>query len=531
MCSTFELDLAGDFGTCKCGRKKAEHSAAASGLASSSQQPPRPVSVRAAAVGASGRAPPPPPVTSRPTSFSKPPPAPPPPTAASPRATTWKCASCSFANPDHSATCDVCGASRIGGSASPSSARSVPSPPMRPTSSSFMDKMDTRAQQVVSVRLMPPPPPPPPATQLRNAVPSAPPAPLASEPPFAFIEECLSAHNRLRALHGAPPLEWDDACYRQAQMWADRMASTGVYEHSHAPGFGENLAMSTGDLTVQHSVQMWYDEIAAYNFASGAFSMLTGHFTQVVWAGTTRVGAGIAFAPSGATYICANYTPPGNVRGRFETNVLPPGTSAVIVKPAPPPPPLREVPPPPVRVVPPPPARSIPPPPARSIPPPPARISSAPPPPPPAAQQPSAAFIQECLEAHNYYRAHHGAPPLSWDAECYRVAQLWADKLAVSGSLEHSRLVGFGENIAMSQGPMTIANATQMWYNEIDLYDWQRGGFSLATGHFTQLVWAGTSRVGVAVVRARSGETFIVANYMLAGNIKGFFPSNVLPYR
>ena len=36
---------------------------------------------------------------------------------------------------------------------------------------------------------------------------------------------------------------------------------------------------------------MWYDEIAKYKFPDGGFSMQTGHFTQVVWRATARMGA------------------------------------------------------------------------------------------------------------------------------------------------------------------------------------------------------------------------------------------------
>jgi hypothetical protein len=41
---------------------------------------------------------------------------------------------------------------------------------------------------------------------------------------------------------------------------------------------------------------MWYDEVTnpGYNFETGGFSGGTGHFTQLVWKGTTELGCGIA---------------------------------------------------------------------------------------------------------------------------------------------------------------------------------------------------------------------------------------------
>jgi len=48
-----------------------------------------------------------------------------------------------------------------------------------------------------------------------------------------------------------------------------------------------------------------------------------GHFTQVVWKGSTELGIAWARAPGGACYCVANYRPAGNMMGDFENNVLP----------------------------------------------------------------------------------------------------------------------------------------------------------------------------------------------------------------
>ena len=56
----------------------------------------------------------------------------------------------------------------------------------------------------------------------------------------------------------------------------------------------------------------------------GGFSMKTGHFTQVVWRGTTAVGCGRSQCNGLDVWIC-QYDPPGNVEGQYRDNVRPTG--------------------------------------------------------------------------------------------------------------------------------------------------------------------------------------------------------------
>ncbi|KIZ02968.1 Protein PRY1 [Monoraphidium neglectum] len=101
------------------------------------------------------------------------------------------------------------------------------------------------------------------------------------------------------------------------QSWSEGC----VMSHSSG-GYGENLAQGYRDPVT--AIQAWYDEIRSYNFASGSYSSATGHFTQVVWKGSSQLGCG--FAPncgSGALLTC-RYSPAGNVMGAFQQNVAPP---------------------------------------------------------------------------------------------------------------------------------------------------------------------------------------------------------------
>jgi uncharacterized protein YkwD len=133
----------------------------------------------------------------------------------------------------------------------------------------------------------------------------------------------VDAHNQYRAAHCAGPLVWSDKLHKLAQQWANTLRDKGcAFEHSHG-STGENLAAgTTGSLDERAVVKMWYDEVSAYKFPDGGFSMQTGHFTQVVWRGTQQVGCGRSQCNGMDIYVC-EYDPPGNWEGQYRDNVLP----------------------------------------------------------------------------------------------------------------------------------------------------------------------------------------------------------------
>jgi len=129
----------------------------------------------------------------------------------------------------------------------------------------------------------------------------------------------LAKHNELRAQHCVPALQWDAQIAAVAQAWANQC----VWQHSGNRSYGENLAMATsGYQSVGQMVQSWYDEISQYNFGTGQYSDQTGHFTQVVWRGSTKLGCGVASCNGNDLLVC-NYAGPGNIQGQFQQNVSP----------------------------------------------------------------------------------------------------------------------------------------------------------------------------------------------------------------
>ena len=134
----------------------------------------------------------------------------------------------------------------------------------------------------------------------------------------------LENHNAYRAEHGADAMTIDQAAAESAQEWSEYLSSNGLFEHSEERNnCGENLAMSSdaAAMTAGGATKMWYDEITdpGYDFSNPGFASGTGHFTQVVWKGSTKLGCGV----SDGYVTCRYCETAGNWMGEFEANVLP----------------------------------------------------------------------------------------------------------------------------------------------------------------------------------------------------------------
>ena len=139
------------------------------------------------------------------------------------------------------------------------------------------------------------------------------------------------------------------------------------------------------------------------------------------------------------------------------------------------------------------------------------------------------------LENHNYHRKRHQVGSLVRSSDLESIAQSYSQTLASTGKFAHSgnKYNGdyMGENLYMSYGSIiTGTDASQMWYDEKELYDFNNQGFSMDTGHFTQLVWKGSKQLGCGASCSNYG-CYITCNYYPAGNYQGQFNSNVFPLK
>jgi len=324
--------------------------------------------------------------------------------------------------------------------------------------------------------------------------------------PNQFQNECLSAHNKYRAQHGAPPLKWSSKLASDAEKWAKQLVKLNRLQH-YSGDDGENLAYASGyEMTGQRAVDMWYEEIKDYSFGNPGFSSGTGHFTQVVWIGSQEMGVAKASNANGTQFVVARYSPAGNVLGRFPENVKPKGSK--ISKDA-------------------------------------GKQTEQPRGKPTGhgnvhvtiktggdKDKPQSAreFKNEILKSHNEIRAQHGATSLKWNSKLASEAQSWAEDLASRNTIQPSSSNDYGENIAyMSGAQLTGRKVTDMWYEEHDKYNYSNPGFSSTTGHFTQIVWQNSKEMGAGKAVSSSGAQFVVARYQPPGNVRGQFPENVKP--
>ncbi|KAK6462805.1 hypothetical protein DFJ63DRAFT_313936 [Scheffersomyces coipomensis] len=152
-----------------------------------------------------------------------------------------------------------------------------------------------------------------------------------------FESDILTAHNEKRALHGVPPLVWDNTLTQFAYNYAINNYNCNNVQLIHSGGpYGENLA--AGYSGGYDPVDAWYNEISQYDFSDPGFSEATGHFTQVVWKSTSTLGCARITCDNawGQYTICEYSDTRGNIIGTdpatglnfFAENVVPPLSSS-----------------------------------------------------------------------------------------------------------------------------------------------------------------------------------------------------------
>ncbi|WOL13385.1 pathogenesis-related protein PRB1-3-like [Canna indica] len=121
-----------------------------------------------------------------------------------------------------------------------------------------------------------------------------------------------------RASVGVAPIALDDTVAAYASDCANqRAADCSLVDSGGA--YGENISGGSmgGDWTASDAVSSWVSEQQYYDYNSNtcADGHVCGHYTQVVWANSVKLGCARVVCNNGGVFITCNYDPPGNFVG------------------------------------------------------------------------------------------------------------------------------------------------------------------------------------------------------------------------
>lgn len=336
-----------------------------------------------------------------------------------------------------------------------------------------------------------------------------------------FAADCTRAHNEYRRKHGVSDLKLSPKLCQLAQEWADTLSRRGVLQSRGGTRFGENIfcVQSSSPIEVNgcDPVDNWYNEAKSHVYGREPNTLKTGHFTQIVWRETQELGVAVSRNRNGQIFVVANYDPPGNVIGTYSENVPPIGGFHQTQQQQ-----EQET-----------------------------KVSST------ASHRQrdyvasklpqnlsfsesvcdtddTEAFARAILKHHNEYRRRHNVPELVLDTVLNGVAQSWASNLGRSDKFGHNPSTKYGENVYCMWS--SNRNATpnprdvcRSWYDEIRDFSFgiEARGRTATTGHFTQIVWKSSRKLGVGLSKTRTGKVVVVCNYDPSGNIAGQYNANV----
>lgn len=132
-------------------------------------------------------------------------------------------------------------------------------------------------------------------------------------------QDILNAHNTARAAVGVGPVTWNNTVAAYARNYAERRRADCRLIHSDGP-YGENIFWGSGaSFTAVDAVEDWVAEKQFYDYHSNACAdgEQCGHYTQVVWRDSVRVGCARAVCDNADIFITCNYDPPGNIEGEW----------------------------------------------------------------------------------------------------------------------------------------------------------------------------------------------------------------------
>jgi len=121
---------------------------------------------------------------------------------------------------------------------------------------------------------------------------------------------------------------------------------------------------------------------------------------------------------------------------------------------------------------------------------------------------------------------------MEWDNDLARRAQEWASQCLYEhdpNRFEDRFTIGQNLAIIWSSAPLEVGDFTgrvRKWFDEVNIYTWGQG-WTVRTGHYSQMIWAQTNLVGCGFSYYRAQGRYnklYVCNYGPAGNVAGRLP-------
>ncbi|WP_052177778.1 CAP domain-containing protein [Methylotenera sp. G11] len=142
----------------------------------------------------------------------------------------------------------------------------------------------------------------------------------------------VAAHNKWRAEAGVQALSHSPKLAKSAQAWANHLKQSQhcTMQHSKPKGsYGENLYWASPlmwsdgrkelrKVSPTEVIDSWANEKDDYDLARNACrtGAICGHYTQIVWRDTAKVGCGMATCSDSREQIwVCHYSPAGNIAG------------------------------------------------------------------------------------------------------------------------------------------------------------------------------------------------------------------------
>uniref|UniRef100_A0A3Q2ZBH6 SCP domain-containing protein n=1 Tax=Kryptolebias marmoratus TaxID=37003 RepID=A0A3Q2ZBH6_KRYMA len=118
-----------------------------------------------------------------------------------------------------------------------------------------------------------------------------------SFPPSCSSAGCFPADGSSLLLETVSLQKWDPSL----KLMAETYAAKCIWNHNpELEDTGENLFAGTGPLDLRQAVEKWFLERLDYSFQNNTCDedKMCGHYTQMVWADTHRVGCALHFCNS-----------------------------------------------------------------------------------------------------------------------------------------------------------------------------------------------------------------------------------------